>query len=275
MWLINYFMNAVFDLAMSPFQGASPWPGLIAASLLTAFVLVGLFRLTSSQTGILRARNRFLARTLELLLFQHDMRVSLTACGRILAANFVYLFHFLVPMFIGLVPLVLIFVQMEAWFARRPLQVGESAVLTAQLDATYPVTTTPIELIAPESVRIDSPPVRTPKTNEVAWRVLAAAEGHKPARVQVAGVTEPKSLVISSDLVRVSARRASRGWINQLFAPSEPPLAISSPIQRMELSYPPRELAIGLTDVDWILAAVILMMIFSLILGALFGVRIA
>src|SRR5690349_15843643 len=104
MWLVNRPLNFLFDLIMRPFAGESPWPGLIAASLLTAAVLVGLFCVTSNQRAILRARNKFLARTLELLLFQHDLRVSLSSCGRILKANFVYLFQFLLPMAVGLIP---------------------------------------------------------------------------------------------------------------------------------------------------------------------------
>lgn len=275
MWLINHFMNFVFDLVMRPFQVRSPWPGLIEASLLTAFVLVGLFRLTSNSSAILRARNRFLSRTLELLLFQHDLRVSLTACGRILAANFFYLSQFLLPMIVGLIPLVLIFIQMETWFERRPLEVGESAVLTVQLDPTLSVVGTPVGLELPDTVRQDSPAVRIPATNELAWRLVATKTGAANAEVKVGYDAEGKSLVVGSDLIRVSPRRESRGWANQLFAPSERPLAVMSPIRRMEISYPPRQVTIGLTEVPWIVAAVVLMMLFSLLLGQLFGVRIA
>lgn len=275
MWLVNQPLNFLFDLAMRPFAGESPWPGLIVASLLTAAVLVGLFCVTSNQRAILRSRNKFLARTLELLLFQHDLRVSLTACGRILKANFVYLFQFLLPMAVGLIPLVLIFVQMEAWFDRRPLNVGEQAVLTVQLDASHPVVGTPVELMLPDSARIDSPVVRTPTKNEVAWRFVATKPGSEGIDVKVSGHSERKSLDVSTHMIRVSPRRESSGVVNALFAPSESPLAKSSPIRRMEISYPPREVAIGLTEIPWIVAAVVLMMVFSLILGAIFGVRIA
>jgi hypothetical protein len=275
MWLVNQPLNFLFDLAMLPFAGESPWPGLIAASLLTAAVLVGLFCVTSNQRAILRSRNQFLARTLELLLFQHDLRVSLTACGRILKANFVYLFQFLLPMIVGLIPLVLIFVQMEAWFDRRPLAVGEAAVLTIQLDAAHPVIGTPVELTLPDTARIDSPVVRTPTKNEAAWRFVATKLGSEGVVVNVNGHAERKSLIVGSQVVRVSPRRESSGVADELFAPSESPLAKSSPVRRMEISYPHREVAIGLTEIPWIVAAVVLMMAFSLILGSLFGVRIA
>jgi hypothetical protein len=276
MWLLNQFLNRTCDLLMLPFAGESPWPALIAASLLTAAVLVLLFGATSRPRAILRARNRFLARTLELLLFQHDLRVSLTACGRIFAANVVYLAQLLPPMAVGLFPLVLIFVQLANWFDWRPLRVGEVSVLTVQLDPSISVVGTPVELRLPDGVRLDSPPVRSPANNEVSWRIVATRPGAGTVDVRLDNFApEGKTLVVGSRLARVSPRRESAGFVRQLLSPSEAPLATSSPIRRIEVSYPRRQLAVGLTEVPWILAAIVLMMVFSLILAPLFGVRIA
>jgi len=275
MGLVNPLLNGVFDLLMRPFQLESAWPGLIAASFLIAVVLVGLFGWTSSPQGILRARNRFLARTLELLLFQHDLRVSLTSCGRLFVANFAYLFQFLWPMAVGLLPMVVLFVQLEAWFDRRPLQPGEVAVLTVAVNPQQAVLSTPVEIELPENVRLDSQPVRTPIRNEVAWRIRAVADGSSPVGVRLGDVYESKTLVVGSQLMRVSPRRVSAGLVSQFFAPSEPPLADTSPIRRIEITYPHRELAIGFSEISWVVAAVVLMMVFSLLLGPVFGVRIA
>ncbi len=73
--------------------------------------------------------------------------------------------------------------------------------------------------------------------------------------------------------IRVSCRRESGIW-RQFLSPSETPLAASGPIRRMEIGYPPRSFEIGLREVHWFLAAVVLMMAFSLLLGYAFGVRI-
>lgn len=275
MGLINRLLNGVADLVMRPFAGTSAWPALVVASLLTGAVLVALFSVTSNQDAIRRTRNRFLARTLELLLFQHDLRVSLTACGRILAANGAYLWQFLKPMAIGLIPLVLIFVQMECWFERRPLTVGEQAVLTVELDPSHPVMSTPVELSLSETVRIDSPAIRSPAQNEIAWRIIAEESGQGWVDLKVADVTERKSLVTGDQLARVSPRRERSGFFTELFSPSEPPLAGIAPVQRMEISYPHREIDVGLTAIPWVVSAVVLMMVFSLIIGGVFGVRIA
>jgi hypothetical protein len=276
MWHLNQILNRLFDLLMQPFAGESPWPGLVAVSLLTAVVLVLLFRATSNPDAILRARNRLLARTLELLLFQHDMRVSLTACGRILAANTAYLGRLVPPIAVGLVPLVLIFVQLEAWFDRRPLHVGDATVLTVELDPAFPVVGTPVELQLPAIVRMDSPPVRSPAKNEVAWRLVATRPGDGSAEIRLDDAPpESKTLVVGPNMSRVSPRRPSAGFVLELLAPSERPLSKSSPIRRIEAYYPRRETTLGLTQVHWLFAAFLLMMLFSLILAPLFGVRIA
>ncbi len=272
---INRLLNGIADVVMWPWSGVSPWPGLVVASLLTSVLLVAIFRVTSNQDEIRRSRNRFLARALELLLFQHDLRVSLTACGRILAANLTYLGHFLVPMAISTVPLLLIFVQLESWFDRRPLKLGESAVIVVELDRSQPAISTFATISASNMVRVDSPAVRIPSRNEVAWRVVASNVGVGWVDVTIDGRSERKSLVVGTDLIRTSVRRERRGFISQWLNPSESPMPKVGPIQRIEVWYPPREICIGYSKIPWPAAAVLLMMVFGLVVGRLAGVRIA
>ena len=70
MWRLNLVINGLFDLLMRPFMVQSAWPGLIVASLVASIVLVVLFHFSSNPNAIRRTRNRLLARTLELLMFQ-------------------------------------------------------------------------------------------------------------------------------------------------------------------------------------------------------------
>jgi hypothetical protein len=62
--------------------------------------------------------------------------------------------------------------------------------------------------------------------------------------------------------------------LQQLLSPSEPPLDNGGPIRRMQVSYPRRELLIGQSEVPWLVAAFVLIMVMSLILGRLFGIRV-
>jgi len=273
--LLNQLISGLFNLLMRPFMVLSAWPGLIAASMLVSIVLLALFRVSSNATDIRRTRNRLIARTLELLMFQHDLRVSLTACKRILLANSAYLLQFLLPMALGIIPLLLIFVQMESWFDLRPLRTGENIVLTVKIDPSQSVLTQSAQLNLSAALRANSPPVRIPSRNEVAWRLTAVGHGDHWAEVTFGSTMVRKSVSSGDRLVRLSSSRESKGVVRQLLSPSELPLDSAGPFRRIHVSYPARELLIGQTEISWQVAAFGLMMIFSLGLGRLFGVRVA
>ncbi|MCC7420342.1 MAG: hypothetical protein IT428_08685 [Planctomycetaceae bacterium] len=275
MRFFNQLMNFAGDLVMRPWPGASPWVGLTFASLLTAALMVFVFRLTSNQAAVRRTRNRLLARTLELLLFRHSLPVSLSACGRILAEDARYLATLLRPMLVGIVPIVLIFVQMSAWLEARPFAVGESIVLDVELDPGTPILSTSVTLILPGQVRIDSDPVRIPSQNSISWRLKAVDPGASDLRVHVADADASKSVAVGDSFVRVSPQRARRGFWSSLLSPSEASLPADGPITRIALNYPSRTLSIGLHDIHWTIAAIVLMMAFGLALGRIFGVRLA
>lgn len=275
MWWLNRLLSSLFDLVMRPCQGESPWPGLIVCSFLTAVVLVALFSVTSNQKAIRRTRNRMLARTLELLMFQHDLRVSISACGRILMANAAYLYQMFKPMLVGLIPLVLIVVQMENWFEYRPFHLGESGVLTVVLEPKTTVKTMAAKITTSDNFKIDSPAVHAPQKNEVAWRFVASAPGEGWADISINGTTERKTLVTGDSVARISPTRVQSGMWNEIFSPSEPPLAEASPIRKIEVSYPTRHTSIDLTELHWIWIAVVFMMAFSLALGQMFGITVA
>jgi len=271
---LNILINGMFDLLMRPFMGQSAWPGLLFASFLTAIVLVVLFHFSSNPNEIRRTRNRVLARTLELLMFQHDLRASFTACGRILLANGAYLIQFLRPMVVGLIPLILLFAQMESWFDRRPLRVGEQAVLTVGLDPSQSVLSHSAELHFADNLKVDSLPVRVPSKNELGWRIAATGSGEGWIDITCGDAKERKSLSSVGHLTRLSQSRGVPGVLSQLLSPSEPPLDAAGPFRTIHVSYPRREMFIGQTEIPWMVAAFVLMMIFSLILGRLFGIRV-
>src|SRR5437870_2531070 len=100
------YLNGFTDLFVGTLlrQFSRPWPGLLAASLVTSIAMLLVIRLVSSPAAIRRAKDRLVARVLELVLFRHDARVSFTAGGRILAANLAYLQTLLWPVVFSIVP---------------------------------------------------------------------------------------------------------------------------------------------------------------------------
>lgn len=274
-WWLNQNLNRLFDLIMWPSQGGSPWPGLISGSLVVALLLITSFYMFTDPSAILISRNRVVARTLELLLFQHDLRTCLTTCGRIFVANSAYLSRYLFPVLVSLGPLLLIFVQLECWFERRPLADGEQTVLTARIDSAYPVNEVEVNLKVSENLQVDSEPVRVRSENEIAWRVRAVAPGEGWGEVTVAHVAQRKSVSTGKRFLRVSPDRNSPGFLSELKAPSEMPLEASCPIRQLSIVYPRREILLGQMEISWLFASLTLTLIFSLVLGRALGVRIA
>jgi uncharacterized membrane protein (DUF106 family) len=275
MAILNQVSNTLTDWLLTPLAAESPWLGLMLTCLLAAALLVFLFHFSSNQHALRRARNQFVARILELLLFQHDFRINLSACNRILWANLTYLGAMFRPLLVAMVPMILIFIQLSCWFEQRPLRVGETAVFEIELDQSHPVDETIVDLTMPSIVRLDSAGVRSLATNEQAWRVRATDPGIATIEIQIDGQTELKQISVGNQLARISPVRTRASVWNSIMYPSEQPLAAAAPVSRIEVTYPERKLLLMGTEIHWAVAATLLMLIFGLILGQLFGVQVA
>ena len=275
MYVVNRLMNFLGDVFFHRWSSASPWPALIAGSVVVAALLVALFHFSSNQFALRRSRNRFIARTLELLLFRHDARVSLSACWRIVVGNFAYLASFARPMVVALVPMIFIFSQFAAWFEYRPVRVAESVIVEVELDKSYSILDTPVSLELSDSLEQEGIGVRIPETNEICWRIRAKKLGDAWIDVRSGDVTARKSLQIGGTFAKISPRRIKHNLWQELLYPVESPLPADSLIDRIDIRYPSQELLIGDSEVHWLVASLILMMGGGLAFGKLFGVNIA
>ncbi len=271
---LNRLLNAGGDLILHPWLSHSPWPSLIAGSVGAAAAMVLLFSLTSNQALLRRRRNQLFARTLELLLFRHDARVSLTACGRILKANAAYLGTFLKPTAVALIPMCLILIQLAAWFEFRPLRTGESAILTVKLDQDVSVLDSPAELRLADSLVADGAPVRIPRTNEICWRILVKSEAEAWAEIRYGSAVERKDIAAGPQLTKISSQRVSPGIWQELLHPVELPLSADGPMERIEVTFPERILRAGDFEVHWLAASFIIIMVAGLLIGKIAGVSI-
>jgi uncharacterized membrane protein (DUF106 family) len=123
--LFNTVIDKIFDLFFLIFKGMGPWSAMIAVSLLTGLLMLFIFKKTSDQAGIRRVKNRIKAHLLELRLFKDSLGVSLKAQGQIVRANLRYMGYSLKPLLVMIVPLVLILIQLNFWFAYDCLQPGQ------------------------------------------------------------------------------------------------------------------------------------------------------
>jgi hypothetical protein len=262
----NLASNGVADLIMAPFAWENPWPALIVASFLSSIVLMLTFKAFSNQEAVRLRKGRLISRTLELLLFQHDIVVSLTACGRIFVANLAYLKEFLLPVVAAMILCVLILIQLECWYGARPFKVRETVLLEAHLRKGTAIEESSAVLANSDLLSVETEGVRIPKLNEVDWRLRARAAGEGWVEVTVDGAPVRKQIVVSDRLKKVSLSRSQGSFWNTLTHPVEPAIDAGNSIERIDVRYPPRELLLWNYEIDWLIAFFVLTMVFGLLL---------
>jgi hypothetical protein len=262
---LNQFSGFVLDGLLRPFH--SPWAALAAAALATSLLVLLVVRWTSSPAAVARARGRFMARVLELVLFRHDATISFTAVGRIVAANLAYLRSLLLPLTFSLVPCALILAQLSCWFDARPLRVGEAAVLEVKLRHELSVTGLPLSLVQAQAVQVETDGVRIPRLTEIDWRLRGAQPGIEQLEIHC-GDEPPvtKQIVVGEEFQKVSRRRSRPGLWQQFTNPAEPPIDGGAALESVEVRYPARKLYLGNTEVNWLVAFLAMTIAFALVL---------
>ncbi len=269
--IVNNFFNVLFDVLLWPVGWLSPTWQVCALALPAAIFALVVFRYTSNQAGIERAKDRVKAHLLELWLYRDDLWVTLRALGNVLRYNMTYLRHSLAPMAVMLVPFVLMLVQIESRFAFRSLKPAESAILTLDFDGKGPVSALPTALRLPEGLEQETPALRIDETAQIAWRVGARQPGEYEVGIQVGGTQLVKRVVVAGSGPRISPAVYRSNDLNALLYPAETLLASDLPVRAIHLDYPrARSTFLGLSSASWIFFAA--SMVFGFALRGAFGV---
>ena len=275
MSVVNLVFGRVVDLVLLPFRGLPPWFGMTAVSLLTALLMLGVYKLTSNQAAIRRAKDRIKAHLLELRLYKDNMRVTLAAQGGMLRANLAYMGANLKPLAVMIVPLVLILAQLSLWFDRAPLRPGEETLVKAGLEAAADPVGLGLELETPPGLEITAPPVRIPDEREIVWRIRALAPGTGRLVLRGGGQAVEKSVTVGGQaLTKVSALASRGAFWKRLLYPGEPPLPKESPVRSVEVLYPAKTLTAFGFRVHWLVAYLVLSVAFGFALKGAFKVEI-
>jgi uncharacterized membrane protein (DUF106 family) len=264
MGIVNLVFGRVVDIILLPFRGVSPWFGMAAVSLLTALLMLEVYKLTSNQAAIRGAKDKIKAHLLELRLYKDSMRVTLRAQAAILKANMSYLAANLKPLLVMIVPLVLILAQLGLWFDRAPLGPGEETLVKVGLEAGVDPVSLQMELEASPGLEITSPAVRIPDQREVAWRFKATAAGPGRLTLRVGGMALVKSVAVGGKPMTKVSPLASRGSIwKQALYPGERALAAGTPVRSIEILYPAKSLGAFGFRLHWLVAYLILSIAFG------------
>jgi hypothetical protein len=273
MHFINRILSTVVDVVVAPFQGRDPVWALTAISLLSGLLFLMVFKWTSNQEAIFSSKQRVKAHLLELRLFASDMVLTLRAQRDLLTSNLGYLRHTFKPMLFLLIPVVLLLVQLDARYARKPLEVGDTTLLRVSLAANAPEGAVP-ELELPDGVVADGPPLHIPALREVDWRLRVEKTGDHRVRVTVNGQTVEKQLRAGDALVPLSSEIRRPSLFGSLAQAAERPLPSDAPVQSIAVDYPARDLRAFGWDVHWLLFFFVVSVVPAYLVKGLFGVEV-
>ncbi len=274
MWAINSVIGKIFDIFFLPFRDLGPWAGMAFVSLATAFLMLWIFRLSSNQAGIRKAKNAIKAHLLELRLFKDNMRVSFRAQKGILKANLRYIGYNTKPLLIMIIPLVLILAQLNLRFGYRAFHPGEETLVKIKTDGTIDPQDLALVLEASGGIAIETEAVRIPDEREMAWRVRAVTADPAHMTISLGGRTLIKSVIISGNTFSRKSPMRTRGFVKEILYPGEKPLPGELPLRSFEILYPPASLMLFGLAVHWIIAYFVLSIAFGFAFKGVFRVEI-
>lgn len=250
--------------ALLDFAANVPLLWVLAISAVIGFLMVIVFRYTSDQKAIGRAKDRLKAHLLAVRLFQDQLPVVMRAYGKILRGTGSYLRLTFTPFLIAILPITFMIVQLDRYFGWLPLQPAQSFLVEARVDDPAALNDASLQL--PPELSSSAPAVHVPKDKEVVWRVVAERAGQYNIQVTASGQTVSKQVVVAPGLARVSPVRLKDNFWERMFTSGEPALAENGPVQSIAINYPPREISFAWMEWNWI----VLFFVVSLIAGFIF-----
>lgn len=270
----NAVITRLFDILLLPFKGGV-WPAMVWLSLLTAFFMLWVFKLTSNQSAVRRAKDAVKAHLLEMRLYQDNFRVMLRAEAGVFKANLKYMAANARPLLVMLVPLVLILAQLNLRFAYEPLRPGQETIVKLKLKEGLDPSRLRVEAEAGPGLELTAPAVRIPDEREFDFRLKALAPGDQAVTFVVDGQRVEKAVKVGGGPVaKVVAKRPGASFLDRLLYPGEKPLPRSSPVASVLVGHPARRLELFGLGVHWLVAYFVLSIIFGLAFKGVFKVEI-
>ncbi len=247
--VLNAVGNALGALLAGAVAWAPPWLALLLLSL--PFTVIGLlvFRWTTPQAKVRRAKARAKAHLLAVLLFRRDPALAAKSLALAFAASLGNLRFLAVPLLVLAVPFGLLFVQIDLRFGYRGFAPGEAGVLRVHLGGG--VRADDVTAEGTGGVVVETPGVRVADParglSEVDFRVRATAPGRHEVVVGGPGGPWAKRVVVGGCREAVSDVRGRAGFA-ALLAPAERPLPEGGPAA-LEIAHPAA--LVPFLGIDW------------------------
>lgn len=253
-------------------------PGWLSNSIISLVAGVGMllvFKHTSNQTAIGRARDGIKADLLSLRLFKDSIAVTFGAQGRMIKGAGLLFAHAMIPLAVMLVPIMLLLGQMGVWYQFAPLAVGEETIVAMKVapvveaDATLP----DIRLQPSDAFEVAAGPMASAGAGEIWWSLRGVKPGNHTLTFTVDGETITKTLTIGDHPMRVSKRRPGMTFTDVLLHPDEKPFRGGDTVHWIDIQYADSVSWTSGAD-NWVIYFFIASIVFALLFKGMLGVRI-
>lgn len=267
-------LNDVYAIPCSPFRARDPIWLMLWLSVLTAVLVLLVYKYLSSQEAIRSAKDQLKAHILEIRLFQDDPVLMGRALRAVLATNLTYLRLNLKPFLIVFVPIFLILVQMETRFGYRPLLPNESAIVRTFWRSAHSGDKQACPTLVPgEGLSVQTPPLRRKERNEIDWRIHADHTGTTGFVLKSNKDSVPLRVIVSEEIVPVSPRTVSKGTSDVLWNPAGQPLPPDGALLAVEIGYPRRDFRLFGYSMHWIWPFLFMSLLAGYLLKGVFRVN--
>lgn len=258
-------LTRLFDAVLWPARDAAPAWGIALVALLTAAGVLLVYRLVSDQAAIRATKRRIQGHLLGIYIYRDSPAAMLGSLGRVWSDSLRYMGRSMLPLAAAIVPVALVCVQLEIRYGRRPLAVGESAVLSAEAGGRAAAA-------AAGGVRVETPSVLS-GGGETDWRVRATGEGGGEVTVDCGGGSASIPVSAGGALRPLCRERVRSPLLQALLCPACDPLPPGGQIRSLRVGYPPLAVRLAGMRMHWSIAFFALALVFGLALKRLFGVE--
>jgi len=231
----NTGITQLFDFLLIPFASLRPVYGLCFLSFLSGVLLLKLFGMVSNQEKIRRAKDRIQAYVYEVVLYNNQFVLTWKGILNILKSNVVYLSHAVLPMFILVVPCVLILAQLNLRYDAHPVQVGQTFLVKVKVSEGTNLSQVTLE--DSEALHKASKPLKIPSEGEIDWLVEASQEGSSLLVVSYDNKAYKKEVIVGGKRGKLPRARNKQG-LQALLYPGEESFIRDSRIESFQVEYP-------------------------------------
>ena len=247
---------------------------LALIALVTSVGMLIIFRFTSNQRGIARAKAQVVSQVMAIRLFKDDPWITVKCLGRALHANLGYLRHSLVPIAVMILPVALLLIHLDSWFTGRPFRVDEKTCVSVRFRPSSAGTLPSISLLPARDAGFlsETPPLRIPSLREINWRIRLLTEGFHSLDFEMNSRSFSKQLVVGDGVQRITSSRPGSGFPGALLYPGETPLPEDLGIEAITVDYPPRPCSLLGVSMAWWMAFFLMTLVFAFLLKKPMGV---